>query len=202
MQDAKRQAWKYVHWTKLLKEYLASPQGTCKNGETHTWSVHVLIVVEVMNIVHWAWYLAARLQWIPISNWVATGTTLMSYKEVLCSFFYTLCRVTVIISSISTYRQHGISSTAHIYTNPRAMGMPIQHWSIVCSVLSWKLIAHSCYCRQYCTAACLLRFSRDCPFAYPASMLLSDFLMVPGWWSSLGRFQLNWQLYFKELLKL
>lgn len=141
MQDAKRQAWKYVHWTKLLKEYLASPQGTCKNGETHTWSVHVLIVVEVMNIVHWAWYLAARLQWIPISNWVATGTTLMSYKEVLCSFFYTLCRVTVLISSISTYRQHGISSTAHIYTNPRAMGMPIQHWYIVCSVLSWKLIA-------------------------------------------------------------
>ncbi len=118
MQDAKRQAWKYEHWTKLLKEYLASPQGTCKNGETHTWSVHVLIIVEVMNIVHWAWYLAARLQWIPISNWVATGTTLMSYKEVLCSFFYTLCRVTVLISSISTYRQHGISSTAHIYTNP------------------------------------------------------------------------------------
>ncbi len=28
------------------------------------------------------------------------------------------------------------------------------------------------------------------------------FVRFPGWWSSLGRFQLNWQLYFKELLKL
>ncbi len=80
--------------------------------------MHVLIVVKVMNIVHWAWYLAARLQWVPISSWVATGTALMSCKEVLCSFFYTLCSVTVLISTISTYWQHGISSTAHIYTNP------------------------------------------------------------------------------------
>jgi hypothetical protein len=166
MQDAKRQAWQYIHWTKLLKEFLASPEGTCKNDETHTWSVHVLIVVKVMNIVHWAWYLAARLQWVPISSWVATGTTLMSCKEVLCSFFCTVCRVTVLISSISTYHQHGISSTAHIYTNPRAYPMPIQHCSIVCSVLSWKLIAHCCYCRQYCTVL-LPAF-----FVFPVTALL------------------------------